>query len=50
MIVMLGCLIPVGEALKDTSAAGQIPHALTLGAQHLPGYATVGLILIARWR
>ena len=46
VIVMLGCLIPVGEALKDTGAAGLVADALSTGAQHLPGYATVGLILI----
>lgn len=46
VIVMLGCLIPVGEALKETGAAGLIAHALSLGAQHLPAYATVGLILL----
>ncbi|MDQ6628234.1 MAG: SLC13 family permease [Pseudomonadota bacterium] len=47
VIVMLGCLIPVGEALKDTGAATLIANALSSGAQHLPGYATVGLILLA---
>jgi di/tricarboxylate transporter len=47
VVVMLGCLIPVGEALKDTGAAGQVAHALTLVARHLPSYATVGLILLA---
>ncbi|MEP7140719.1 MAG: SLC13 family permease [Caldimonas sp.] len=46
VIVMLGCLIPVGEALKDTGATGIVADLLSLGAQHLPGYATLGLILL----
>ncbi len=47
VIVMLGCLIPVGEALKDTGAATLVANTLSIGAQHLPSYATVGLILLA---
>jgi di/tricarboxylate transporter len=47
VIVMLGCLIPVGAALKDTGAAGLVADALSAGAQHLPGYAMIGLILLA---
>jgi di/tricarboxylate transporter len=47
VIVMLGCLIPVGEALKDTGAAALVARALTTGAQHLPDAATVGLVLLA---
>ncbi|MDQ2928760.1 MAG: SLC13 family permease [Pseudomonadota bacterium] len=46
IIVMIGCLIPVGEALKDTGATTLVAHILGAGAQHLPGYATVGLILL----
>ncbi|MEO7056147.1 MAG: SLC13 family permease [Caldimonas sp.] len=45
VIVMLGCLIPVGEALKDTGATQVVADLLAAGAQHLPGYATIGLIL-----
>ncbi len=45
VIVMLGCLIPVGEALKDTGATKVVADLLAAGAQHLPGYATIGLIL-----
>lgn len=47
IIVMLGCLIPVGEALKDTGAAGLIGDWLTLLAAHLPGSLAVGLVLVA---
>ncbi|HEX4236040.1 MAG TPA: SLC13 family permease [Caldimonas sp.] len=46
VIVMLGCLIPVGEALKDTGAATLVADALGAGARHLPGSATIGLILL----
>lgn len=45
VIVMLGCLIPVGEAVKDTGAAAQIAQALTVAAQALPGPLAVGLIV-----
>jgi di/tricarboxylate transporter len=45
VIVMLGCLIPVGEAVRDTGAAGLIAHGLTVVAQQLPGEAAVVLIV-----
>ncbi len=47
IVVMLGCLIPVGEALKETGAAGLVGDALTVVAAHLPGSLAVGFILIA---
>ena len=46
IIVMLGCLIPVGEALKDTGAAKLMADGLTLLAAQLPGYLAVGLIMV----
>jgi di/tricarboxylate transporter len=46
IIVMLGCLIPVGEALKDTGAAGLMANGLTVLAAQLPAYLAVGLILV----
>jgi di/tricarboxylate transporter len=46
VIVMLGCLIPVGEALKDTGAASLMADGLTVLAGHLPGTLAVGLILV----
>jgi di/tricarboxylate transporter len=46
VIVMLGCLIPVGEALKDTGAAALMADGLTVLAGHLPGTLAVGLILV----
>ena len=46
IIVMLGCLIPVGEALKDTGAAGLMANGLTVIAAQLPVYLAVGLILV----
>ncbi|GAC1478913.1 MAG: SLC13 family permease [Acetobacteraceae bacterium] len=47
IIVMLGCLIPVGEALKDTGAAALMGNALTVVAAHLPGPYAVAFILLA---
>jgi di/tricarboxylate transporter len=46
VIVMLGCLIPVGAALKDTGAAGFLADGLTAVAGHLPGMLAVGLVLV----
>ncbi len=46
IIVMLGCLIPVGESLRDTGAATVIAGALTGVAGHLPGPFAVALVLI----
>jgi di/tricarboxylate transporter len=46
ILVMLGCLIPVGGALKDTGADALIASALTLVAAHLPGFLAVGLVLV----
>jgi di/tricarboxylate transporter len=46
VIVMLGCLIPVGEALKDTGAAGLMADGLTVLAAHLPGTLALALILV----
>jgi di/tricarboxylate transporter len=46
IIVMLGCLIPVGEALQHTGAAGLMAQALTVLAAQLPAYLAVGLIMV----
>jgi di/tricarboxylate transporter len=46
IVVMLGCLIPVGEALKETGATGLMADALTLVAAHLTGSLAVGFILL----
>ena len=46
IIVMLGCLIPVGEALNDTGAAKLMADGLTVLATHLPDYLAVGLIMV----
>ena len=46
IVVMLSCLIPVSEALKDTGATAIMAHAITLIAAHLPGGLAVGLILL----
>ncbi len=47
VIVMLGCLIPVGEGLKDTGATALIARGLTHAAAQVPGYAAVGLVVLA---
>ena len=46
VIVMLGCLIPVGEGLKDTGATDIVANLLTNGAQHLSATLTIGLVLL----
>jgi di/tricarboxylate transporter len=46
IIIMLGCLIPVGEALKDTGAAKLMADGLTVLAAQLPAYLEVGLIMV----
>ncbi len=46
IIVMLGCLIPVGEALNNTGAAKLMADGLTVLATHLPDYLAVGLIMV----
>ena len=46
VIIMLGSLIPVGEALKSTGASGLIGDALTRVALHLPGPFALGLVLV----
>ncbi len=45
IVVMLGALIPVGEALKETGAADLIGSGLTMVAAHLPGGLAVALVL-----
>ena len=47
VIVMLGCLIPVGEGLKETGATALIAHGLTHAASQVPGWAAVGLVVLA---
>ncbi|MFL5334368.1 MAG: SLC13 family permease, partial [Geminicoccaceae bacterium] len=46
IIVMLACLIPVGEAVRETGAADLLAHGLALFAIHLPGVLAVGLMLV----
>ncbi len=45
VVVMIGCLIPVGEAMKDTGAAALIGDVLTHIAQSVPAYAAIGLVI-----
>ncbi len=46
IIVMLGCLIPVGESLRETGATELIAAGLHHLAVGLPGIWAVGLILV----
>ncbi len=46
LIVMLACLISVGEALHETGAANLLAGGLNLVASHLPGLGTIGLLLV----
>jgi di/tricarboxylate transporter len=46
IVVMLGALIPVGESLQATGAAGLIGNGLTIIAAHLPGGLAVALVLL----
>ena len=46
IIIMLACLIPVGEALNDTGAAAILGHGLAAVAVLLPGTLPVTLILV----
>jgi di/tricarboxylate transporter len=45
VIIMLGCLIPVGEALKETGGTEHLSHALSAAAEFMPAWATLGLVL-----
>jgi di/tricarboxylate transporter len=45
VIVMIGCLIPVGEAMKDTGAAALLGDMLTHVAHLVPAYAAIGLVM-----
>jgi di/tricarboxylate transporter len=46
IIVMLACLIPVGEAVRETGAAALIANWLSVVAVHLSGVMAVALILV----
>lgn len=47
VIVMLGALLPVGEALKDTGVTDVLAHHLASAAAILPGSLALALILTA---
>jgi len=46
VIVLLGFLIPVGEALRTTGATEQIAHALVAVAGDMPLWALLALVMI----
>jgi len=45
VIVMIGCLIPVGEAMKDIGAAELLGNGLAHVAHLVPAYAAVALVM-----
>ncbi|MFV0280226.1 MAG: SLC13 family permease [Rhodoblastus sp.] len=46
VIVMLACLLPVGEALKDTGVSQIVAMQLTAVASHLPPLLALGFVLM----
>lgn len=46
LLIMLACLIPVGEALHETGAANLVADGLTYVASALSGPGAVGLLLV----
>ncbi len=46
VIVMLGCLIPVGEALKDTGTTELMAHGLGVVGAQLSGTMAVGMMMV----
>ncbi len=46
IIIMLACLIPVGEGLKDTGATDVIGNLLATVSSDLPGFMAIALILL----
>ena len=47
VIIMLACLIPVGEGFKETGAADVIGNLLASVGQNAPAYVAVGMMLTA---
>ena len=47
ILVMLGALIPVSEAVRTTGGTDLIASALSMAAQSLPGYGAVALMMLA---
>jgi di/tricarboxylate transporter len=46
ILVMLGALIPVSEAVRTTGGTDLIASALSMAAQSLPGYGAVALMML----
>jgi di/tricarboxylate transporter len=47
ILVMLGALIPVSEAIRTTGGTDVIASALSAAAHALPGYGAVALMMLA---
>lgn len=46
IIIMLGCLIPVGEMLSDTGVSAMLANGLTTVAHMVPSWLAVGMMLV----
>jgi di/tricarboxylate transporter len=46
ILILLGSLIPVGEAMRSTGATDLVATWLSGAAAHLPAFATLGLLLL----
>jgi di/tricarboxylate transporter len=46
ILVLLGALIPIGEAVQHTGTTALIAGWLTGFAEHLPAYAILGLVMV----
>jgi di/tricarboxylate transporter len=47
ILIMIGALIPIGEAVKSTGTAELLAGFIAGMAGHLPGFAVIGLVLVA---
>jgi di/tricarboxylate transporter len=46
ILVLLGCLIPIGEAVEHTGTAKLIATSMSGAAAVMPGFAVLGLVLL----
>jgi di/tricarboxylate transporter len=46
ILILLGSLIPVGEAMHSTGATDLVANGLSSVAVHLPAFATLGMVLL----
>jgi di/tricarboxylate transporter len=46
ILILLGCLIPVGEAVRDTGAADLIAGSISALGHGMPAYAMLGIVMV----